>query len=143
MKNKDTIALSEAYTLIQEKNFKSAVAAAAMGLSSLHGQGLTADDLADRANPHEKGDTLVPKQYEAPKDEETNYHKALVAFQKALKLKVVDNLTLSQIALDKDIAKRYALFLVQHGQRIPDIIRKATSKYASDLESAFSSDIKN
>jgi hypothetical protein len=139
MRNKDTIALSEAYTLIQEKNFKSAVAAAAMGLSSLHGQGLTADDLADRANPHEP-EVAQPAQQN---DGETSYHKALVAFQKAVKLKVVDNLTLSQIALDKDIAKRYALFLVQHGQRIPDIIRKATSKYTSDLESAFSSDVKN
>jgi hypothetical protein len=141
MKNKDTVALAEAYTLVEESRFKSALAAAAMGLSSLHGQ--TADDLADRANPHEKGDTLVPKQYEAPKDEETNYHKALMGLQKAKGRFVVDDVILHQIALDKDIAQRYALYLIQHGHKIPNIIRKATGGYAKELEDAFSSDYQN
>jgi len=141
MKNKDTIALAEAYTLVEEGRFKSALAAAAMGLSSLHGQ--TADDLADRANPHEKGDTLVPKQYEAPKDQETNYHKALMGLQKAKGRFVVDDVILHQIALDQEISQRYALYLIQHGHKIPNIIKKAIGGYAKELEDAFASDIKN
>ena len=141
MTNKDTIALSDAYTLVEESRFKSALAAAAMGLSSLQGQSV--DDLADRANPHEKGDTLVPKQYEAPKDEETNYHKALVGLQKAKGKFVVDDAILHQIALDKDISQRYALYLIQHGHKIPNIIRKATGGYAKELDDAFSSDYQN
>ena len=141
MKNKDTTALAEAYKLVEEGHFKSALAAAAMGLSSLHGQ--TADDLADRANPHEKGDTLVPKQQEAPKDEETNYHKALVGLQKAKGKFVVDDAILHQIALDKEISQRYALYLIQHGHKIPNIIKKAIGKYAKELDDAFSSPYQN
>jgi len=139
--DKDALLLEEAYKnvqVIQEGKFKSAIAAAAMGLTgTAHGQ-MTADDYADRMNPP------IEHKQEAPKlDGETSYHKAKVAFDTAIKQKFVDELTLQRIALDKEIAQRYALFLIQHGREIPKTIKSVISKYASDLERDFSSNIKN
>jgi hypothetical protein len=137
MKNKDTVALAEAYTLVEESRFKSALAAAAMGLGSLQ-----AHDV-DTVN-HSPEDRFEPKVAQVQQEpEETNQHKALVAFEKAKKEKIVDEVTLSKIALDKDIAKRYALYLVQFGRTIPDTIKKATSGYAGEVERASSSSFKN
>jgi hypothetical protein len=140
MKNKDTIALAEAYQVIEEGRFKSALAAAAMGLGTMAGHGQSMDDLADRANPHlpESPKTTTPTE-----SEESNYHKALVAFEKAKKEKIVDDVTLSKIALDQNIAKRYAIHLMYLGYKIPNIIKQAIGGYARDLENAFSSNSKN
>lgn len=138
MKNKDTIGLAEAYVLVEENRFKSALAAAAMGLGTLQ-----AHDV-DTVNPHSPEDSIYSKPTQIQQEpEETNYHKALVAFEKAKKEKIVDEATLERIALHNDISKRYALYLIQHGQRIPNIIKKTIGKYSNDLESAFHSDVKN
>lgn len=139
MRNKDTKALADAYTLVEEGRFKSALAAAAMGLGSLH-----AHD-ADTVNPHSPEDTLTPKpqMIASPEEQESNYHKALTAFEKAKKEKIVDELTLSKIALDEDIAKRYALHLLYQGHRIPNIIKKVIGKHAGEMEHAFYGDVKN
>ena len=139
--DKDALLLEEAYKnvqVVQEGKFKSAIAAAAMGLTgAAHGQ-MTADDYADRANPP------IEQKQEAPKlDGETPHYKAKVAFDTAIKQKFVDELTLQRIALDKDIAQRYALFLIQHGKEIPKTIKSVISKYSSDLERSFSSGTKN
>lgn len=140
--DKDALLLEEAYKnvqVVQEGKFRSAIAAAAMGLGAAHGQQMTADDYADRANP-----PIEQKHREEQKlDGETSYHKAKVAFDTAIKQKFVDELTLQRIALDKEIAQRYALFLIQHGREIPSTIKSVISKYSSDLERAFSSGVKN
>lgn len=138
MRNKDTIALSEAYQLVEESRFKSAIAAAAMGLGSMAGHGQTMDDMADRANPH-----LPEVSQPFQQDQETNYHKALMAFEKAKREKIADNETLNKIALDQDIAKRYALYLVTFGKKIPQIIKNATGKYSNEIERDFNSGVKN
>jgi hypothetical protein len=139
MRNKDTKALADAYNLVEESRFKSALAAAAMGLGSLQ-----AHDV-DTVNPHSPEDNIVskPQMIASPEEQETNYHKALTAFEKAKKEKIVDELTLSKIALDEDIAKRYALHLLYQGHRIPDIIKRVIGKSAGEMEHAFSSSTKN
>ena len=141
----DALLLESAYKsiqVVQEGKFKSALAAAAMGLTgAAHGASshMTPDDYADKANM-----PIVQGQQESPKlDGESKEHQSKVAYQTAIKQKFVDELTLKRIALDKEIAQRYALFLIQHGREIPPIIKSVISRYASDVERAFSSGIKN
>ena len=141
----DALFLENAYKsiqVIQEGKFKSALAAAAMGLTGA-AQGasshMTPDDYADRANI-----PVVQGQQESPKlDGDSKEHQAKVAYQTATRQRFVDELTLKRIALDKEIAQRYALFLIQHGREIPPTIKSVISRYASDLERAFSSGVKN
>ena len=137
MKDNDSVLLENAYNLVQEGKFKSALAAAALGLTSASGHSHDVDSVNfdNRPTPQQ----TEPKQL----DGDTDYHKAFSAFETAKKMKSVDELTLQRIALDKDIAQRYALFLIQHGREIPPTLKKAVSKYAGDLEGAFHSQQKN
>jgi hypothetical protein len=137
MRNNDVIHLEEAYKLVEENKFRSAVAAAAMGLGSLaHGQ-MTADDYEDRANPPYTPETHVQQ------SPESHYQDAKDAYKKALEIKHVDEITLKKIAMEKEFAERYALFLIQHGRPIPNIIRRAATKYTDQLEKDFANPFKD
>lgn len=149
MRDKDLISLEEAYQTVQEGKLKSLAAAAALGVSGLaHAASPTADDLADRANPHAATDSIYPAAPQQPaNDGETNQHKAQVAFQQAIsnheKGKQVDNNTLNLIAGYQDSAERYGLYLIQHGLPIPPVIKAASPKYTKSLEDYNNSNLKN
>ena len=146
MRDKDLISLEEAYQTVQEGNFKSLAAAAALGLGNLAQGHMTQDDYADRANPHASTDNIVSQPTQPPQNQgETAWHKAKVAYDKAILQngKNVNQEALKAIAGDKDIAERYGLYLLQHGLQIPQIIKMASPKYAKSLESSFNSNIKN
>ena len=150
MRDKDLISLEEAYQTVQEGKLKSLAAAAALGLGSLaHGASPTADDLADRANPHSATDSIYSTAPQQPvaNTGETNEHKAKTAMQSAIsnieKGKQVDMNTLKLIAAYQDVAERYGLYLVQHGLPIPQVIKMASPNYAKRLEDYVNSNLKN
>lgn len=147
MRDKDLISLEEAYQTVQEGKFKSMAAAAAL-LANAHGASpLTADDHADRANPHSVVDNIVSshKVETTPKEGESKWRKAHNALALAISkkgLKVEDHV-LRDIAGDKETAERYGLYLLQKGHPIPDIIKNASKKEIGREEAAFGSSIKN
>jgi hypothetical protein len=137
MKNKDASELANAYTLVQENWIKKAAATAAIAgtMGSAHAGNISSDDFADRANPP------ISQNIEQPEKPplENLYPKAEEAYKYAINHKMVDETTLKLIALDKEIAQRYALHLIQNGQRLPDTIKHAISKqFDQDLKSTVS-----
>jgi len=146
MRDNDLINLEEAYQTVEENKLKSLAAAAALGLGSMAHGAPTADDLADKAN---QGSFPVMSQREEPKavDGETNEHKAHVA----MKVAVHDMETghqvgknvLELIALDKETAEKYAVYLMQRGHVIPNIIKAASPKYVQDVEDYAKSNLRN
>jgi hypothetical protein len=139
MRTFDTIILGEAYSkirTIEEAKFRDIAAAAALGLSGLTGAHATTAD--DQADTHGLNPPIVQQ---ATKEEptETNYHKAKVAYDKAVKEKKADIETLKNISLDTDYAKRYAGHLVLMGHDVPDIIRDAAKGSAEETEKALQS----
>jgi hypothetical protein len=140
MRTQDTICLGEVYSkirILEEAKFRDIAAAAALGLSNLAGAqpGITSDDYADRANPHSASDNLL-SQPQTKEPEETDWHKAKVAYDKAVSERKADEETLKKIALNTDIAKRYAGHLVLMGHDVPNIIRKAAAGAVEEIEKA-------
>ena len=136
MRTFDTIILEEAYSkvrTIEEAKFRDIAAAAALGLSGLTGAHATTAD--DQADTHGLNPPIVQQ---AAKEEptETNWHKAKVAYDKAVQEKKADIETLKNIALNTDYAKRYAGHLVLMGRDVPDIIRDAAKGGAEEVEKA-------
>ena len=136
MKNKDTSELANAYTLVQENWIKKAAATAAIAgtMGAAHANNPSSNDYP----PQTQHPSMI--QNDAPKaPEESSYRKAYVAYEYAMTQKMVDETTLKLIALDKEIAQRYALHLIQNGQRLPDTIKHAISKqFNHDLKSTIS-----
>jgi hypothetical protein len=135
MRDKDFNLLQEAYQTVLETDLNT------LGMGQA-----TADDYADRANPHSPTDTLVPQQ-PTPQQGETNEHKAHVAMQLAVsqleKKQPVGEETLKLIALDQESAEKYGLYLIQHGLPIPQIIKAASPQYSKSLEDYANSNNKN
>jgi hypothetical protein len=128
MRDKDTKNLSDAYGMVEEGTIRNLAAAAAMGLGSLHAQSVPDQD---RANPHASTDMVAsqPQAQSTPNPEQSNWHKATQAYKKAMSIKrveKVDPATLNDIALDAETAKRYAEYIILMGQRVPEVISKAT-----------------
>ena len=134
MRNNDSVLLENAYTLVQENWIKKAAATVAIAgtMGGAHANNLSSDDLADRSNPPLTQNVEQPEK--AP--EESLYYKAKQAYEHAINQRMVDETTLKLIALDKEIAQRYALHLIQYGQKLPETIKHAISKqYKQDLDS--------
>jgi len=146
MRDNDLINLEEAYQTIEENKLKSMAAAAALGFGSLAHGAPTADDLADKAN---NGSFPVMSQREEPKavNGETNEHKAHVAMKVAVHDietgQQVGNNVLELIALDKETAEKYAVYLMQRNKPIPSIIKAASPNYIQNVEDYANSNLKN
>lgn len=124
MRTHDSILLEKAYLEIrtlEEAKFRDIAAAAALGLHSLTGS-------PANATPVNTTQEVEPQ--------ETNYHKAKVALDKARATRNPDEQTLKDIALDQDASQRYAEHLVLQGLNVPDIIRKASKGRAEEMEKA-------
>jgi hypothetical protein len=135
MRNYDTILLEQAYTKIhnlEEAKIRDLVAAAALGLSSAHGATLAPDDQEDRMNPP------IVQQVQHKEEGETIWHKAKVAYDKAVANPKVrpDINQLKDISNNKEYARRYIEFLILNGQEVPDIIKQADSNYNSSVNKA-------
>jgi hypothetical protein len=138
MRTKDSILLEDAYVkarVLQEARFRDIAAAAALGLSAAKA-GMTPDDLADK---HGMNPPIVQQAVKHEEPVESNYHKAKVAYDKAVKERKADESLLKDIALDTDLSKRFAGHLVLQGLNVPDIIRKASDGYADEFKRAASS----
>lgn len=138
MRTKDSILLEDAYekaVILQEARFRDIAAAAALGLSAAKA-GMTPDDLADK---HGMNPPIVQQDVKHEEPSESNYYKAKVAYDRAVKERKADDDTLKNIALDTDISKRYAGHLVLQGLNVPDVIRKASNGYADEFEKAAAS----
>jgi hypothetical protein len=135
-KDKDTILLENAYSIISEGQYMNLSKVAKAGILGSHGNyGMqnTANDMADNSNPHPVSDSITSNK-PAPHEEESrpDFIKAQHAFAKAVtehgNKKKVDIYTVSDIAKHRDVAKRYARYLIDKGIEIPKIIKNATEK---------------
>ncbi len=131
-KDKDTLSLENAYSLISEGQYINLSKAGKYGITGTVSKGLddSSNHFANNSNPCPVSDSSTP----APHEEESHpdYIKAQHAFSKAVgdhgKKKKVDIYTIEDIAKHRDVAKRYARYLIDKGIEIPKIIKNATEK---------------